>query len=139
MTEIKEKSIEKILEDLSYALASPEASEFTTYIAEKNYRKAKNILIKKITTDEATLVINHFKNEVKKKFKLVEMSYEEFDIKFPYTGINIKNQVVVNYRGEMVTAYLKKGYMYPDVWIIYVGHNEVSIKDVDQIWLVEKK
>lgn len=139
MKEINKRSIEKILEDLSFAFASPEASEFTTYIAEKNYRKAKNILIKKITTDEATLVINHFKNEVKKKFKLVEMSYEEFDIKFPYTGINIKNQVVVNYRGEMVTAYLKKGYMYPDVWIIYVGHNEVSIKDVDQIWLVEKK
>lgn len=139
MKEINKRSIEKILEDLSFAFASPESSEFTTYITEKNYRKAKNILIKKITTDEATLVINHFKNEVKKKFKLVEMSYEEFDIKFPYTGINIKNQVVVNYRGEMVTAYLKKGYMYPDVWIIYVGHNEVSIKDVDQIWLVEKK
>jgi hypothetical protein len=139
MTETKEKSIEEILEELSFAFASPEASEFTTYIAEKNYRKAKNMLLKKIAADEATLVINHFKSEIKKKFNLVEMSYEEFNIKFPYTGVNSKQQIVVNYRGEMVSAYPKKGYIYPDGWIIYVGHNEVAIKDVDQIWLVEKK
>lgn len=139
MTEIKEKSIEKILENLSYAFASPEASEFTTYIAEKNYRKAKNMLMKKIDAGEATLVINHLKNEVKKKFKLIEMTYEEFNIQYPYTGVRSKQQVVVNYRGEMVSAYLTKGYVYPDGWVIYIGHNEVAIKDVDQIWIVEKK
>lgn len=134
-----EKSIEKILEDLSFVLASPEASEFTTCISEKNYRKAKNMLMKKIDADEATLVINHFKNEVKKKFILIEMTYEEFNIKYPYSEINTKQQVSVNYRGQMVSAYLKKGYEYPDSWVIYIGHNEVAIKDVDQIWIVEKK
>lgn len=139
MTEINKRSIEKILEDLSFAFASPESSEFTAYIGEKNYRKAKNMLIKKIAADEATLVINHFKNEVKNKFTLVEMTYEEFNIKYPYTGVNSKHQVSVNYRGEMISAYLKKGYEYTDGWIIYVGHNEVALKDVDQIWIVEKK
>lgn len=139
MTEINKRSIEKILEDLSFAFASPESSEFTSYIGEKNYRKAKDMLIKKIDADEATIVINHFKNEVKKKFKLLEMSYEEFNIKFPYTGVNSKQQVSVNYRGEIISAYLKKGYEYTDGWIIYVGHNEVALKDVDQIWFIEKK
>jgi len=139
MTETNKRSIEKILEDLSFAFASPESSEFTSYISKKNYRKAKNMLIKKIDADEATIVINHLKNEVKKKFKLVEMSYEELKIKYPYTGVNSKHQVSVNYRGEMISAYLKKGYEYTDGWIIYVGHNEVALKDVDQIWIVEKK
>ena len=34
MSEIKEKSIEEILEDLSYSFASPEAESFMTYIGE---------------------------------------------------------------------------------------------------------
>lgn len=138
MNEIfKEKNIETILEELSYAFATPEAEEFISYINEKNYRKAKTMLLKKIEASDAALIIKHFKDKVKNKFKLVETTYDDFEKKYPYNGVISSVQVVVNYRSQMCSGYLSIAY--GKEWSIYIENNFVRVKDVDQLWLVEKK
>lgn len=139
MIETNKRSIEKILEDLSYAFASPEAEEFMRSIREKNYRKAKNMLLKKIEPAEATIIINHFKKEVKNKFVLTEITHEEFNTKYPYNTQEIKQKVVVNYRGEILSSYLEESYYNKNTWCIHVRCEEIEISSVDQIWIVEKK
>lgn len=139
MTQIKENNVETILEKLSYAFASPEAEDFMRCIREKNYRKAKNLLLKKIEPDHANLVINHFKKEVKNKFKLTEITHEEFIKKYPFDGKDIKQKIIVNYRGEMISSYIEESYYNKKTWCIHVQAEEIEIKAVDQIWLVEKK
>lgn len=143
MTETNKRSIEEILEDLSYSFASPEAESFMTYIGEKNYIKAEKMLLTKITAIEATLVINHFKNEVEKKFNLVEMTYEDFKIKYPYNpdmdSHEIVDEIVVNYRGHITSSCLIKSRYEPNEWCIFITKNLIKVKDVDQIWFIEKK
>jgi hypothetical protein len=137
MTNIKERNVEDILDDLRYAFATPEAEDFMFCINEKNYRKAKNMLLKKIEASDAALVIKHFKDKVKNKFKLVEITYNDFERNYPYNGVISSVQVVVNYRSQMCSGYLSTAY--GKEWSIYIGHNVVRLKDVDQLWLVEKK
>lgn len=137
MTNGKERNVEEILENLRYAFATPEAEEFMYCINEKNYRKAKNMLLKKIEDSEASLIIKHFKNKIKNKFKLVEKTYDDFDKEYPCNGVLSPVQVVVNYRSQIYSGCLYKSDGKESS--IYIGNRVVKIKDVDQIWLVEKK
>lgn len=140
MTEIiQEKNIETILEDLRYEFASPEAEAFMRCLGEKNYTKAKRMLLKKIDPDSATLVIKHFKALAKNKFSLVEVTYEEFKNKHPYTNGISDVQVVINYRAGIVSGVLSRSFFGENEWSIFVGSNQVLIKDADQIWCVENK
>lgn len=143
MTKTNKRSIEQILEDLSYAFASPESRAFTTYIGEKNYRKAKNMLLKKIDADEATIVMNHFKKEVKKKFILVEMTYEDFKIKYPYNPDmdfdEFIDEIVINYRGHITSSCLMNSLYHKDEWCVFIENRFIKVQDVDQIWFIEKK
>jgi hypothetical protein len=136
---IQENDIETILEDLSYAFASPESADFMRLLGEKNYTKAKKMLLKKIDPDSATLVIKHFKALAKSKFSLVEVTYEEFKNKHPYTNSISDVQIVINYRAGIVSGVLSRTYFGENEWSIFIGSNQVLIKDADQIWCVENK
>jgi hypothetical protein len=137
---VKEKNIETILEELSYAFASPESQAFMECLGDKNYRKAKTMLLKKLDKEDAELVIKYFKSKAKTKFKLVEITYEEFKNKHPYTDdrsfSNI--QIVVNYRSEIISGYLSRSFSTESEWGIYIGSNWVAIRDVNQIWVIDK-
>lgn len=137
---VKEKDIETLLEELSYAFASPEAQAFMAWLGEKNYRKAKTMLLKKIDKEDAELVIKYFKSKAKTKFKLVEITYEEFKNKHPYTdNKSFSNiQIVVNYRSEIISGYLSRSFSAVPEWGIYIGSHLVAIKDVNQIWFIDK-
>jgi hypothetical protein len=137
---VKEKNIEAILEDLSYAFASPESQAFMECLGDKNYRKAKTMLLKKLNKEDTELVIKYFKSKAKNKFKLIEVSYEEFKNKHPYTDdrsfSNI--QIVVNYRSEIISGYLSRSFSAEPEWYIHIGRNSVAIRDVNQIWVIDK-
>lgn len=130
--------IETILEKLSYLFSSPEGEDFKLLIHKKHYKEAESILLKKINIEDTNIVINYFKNKFNNKFKLVEHTYEEFKIKHPYEGFIVNVRITINYRGDIFSSNLYRNYEGVEEWNVSIGNQQILVKDLDQIWLMEK-
>lgn len=135
MTKNNQENINIMLSELGYLFSTPEAEYFHYNLNNKNYEKAKDMLLKKSNLEYAIAVIDYFKNKLNEKFKLIEKNYEDFHIDNLLNKDASTNKVIVNYRGNIINSYL---YCDNTEFFIYSEYGKILLKDVEQIWIIEK-
>lgn len=135
-----DEKFKELFRDLSYKFATPEAEAFNKAINERKFNKAKKMIAKHLSDEDSTFIINQLRAKTEKKFKLVEISYNDFMRKYPYSNDAPHLSLVINYNGNIFSGCL---YDNPrplsskikDEWFVYFNNDFYKLKDVTQIWI----
>lgn len=134
------EKFKELMRDLSYKFATPEAESFNQAINERKFSKAKKMISKHFSDEDATLIINQLRAKTEKKFKLVEISYDDFMSKYPYSDNVPELSLVFNYSGHIFSGCLYENprplsSKIKDEWFVYSNNDFYKLKDVTQIWI----
>lgn len=123
------RSVDEILDDLSYSMASPEAQAIFESIQSKNYAYAKKALKKYLENDEVNLVLNFYKKKHEQKYELVEIEVKDINIK------DFKTEYLFKV-GEQISKSTLEPYNNDDDIRFYLTPNFYKLKQAQQIWKI---
>lgn len=127
------RSVQEILDDLSYSMASPEADAIYYDMKIGDYKEARKMLKKYLDKDELDLVINFFKNKNNTKYQLVEIKASDIT----------PNDYSANYLFKLGTSLIQSNVYGPgeisstlNEPSFYAEHDWHPIEKAQQIWRI---
>jgi hypothetical protein len=125
-----EKSVQDILEDLSYSFATPEAQELHRLIFDKKFAKAKKMLLEYISEVDAKRVIDYFHEKNTRKIQLVEITVKDIVLG------NEKQQYLFKIGDQLAQSSVFKLHHDSPDYSIYMSGQMFSLKQVNQVWKI---
>ena len=127
---MESKSVEDILEDLSYSFSTPEAQGLQLLIIEKKFAKATKMLLKYTSAADAKRVIDYFHEKNTRKIELVEITIKDIVLG------NEKLEYLFKIGTKVAKSSVFKIHHDSLDYNIYIGGQMFLLKQVNQVWKI---
>jgi hypothetical protein len=117
--------VKQILEELSYRFSSPEAEMFYKLLLNKEYKKAKKMLLEHISDIEAEAIIKYIDDLNTQKINLVEINPKLIE------KVEGDKEYIFKFGKEMVKSQI---YFINNEFSFYAVREFVSVDKAMQIW-----
>lgn len=124
----------EILEELSNIWRTPEAQDFYSNILEKNYKKARKLLLEITSEKKADILIQFYIDKSENKFDLVEVDVKNL-IMFKNNN-NDKEVYLFKISDKIVQSVI---YIENEGQFFYTNEGLMSVNKANQIWKITNR